>query len=95
MSHFKKVHKMSLPQSRKVKNPDQLPDINDPNFYYNACEKRSKSRSTYLAHLVSVHKMEVTLPQSTIIINPGIKQTSTIEPHIARRVKEDTYQEKR
>lgn len=64
--HYRKKH-MILPykpssRHRPPVNPHLSPDLNDPNHYCRACEKKFPSQTYYRRHAKTAHKIRVTNP---------------------------------
>jgi hypothetical protein len=66
------VHKISVPNKNAIRNPDSLPDIKDPDFCCRACEKTLSNKSSYMAHLLCIHNINVPATPRKLIINHNI-----------------------
>ncbi|KAI8637875.1 hypothetical protein BD408DRAFT_423801 [Parasitella parasitica] len=73
LAHYKVIHSLSFPKN--IKNFNVTPDINDPNFYCQACERFYKSKLSFkkhvkLGHFLSNSAVGGNFPNESII-SPG------------------------
>ncbi|KAL9543197.1 hypothetical protein MBANPS3_008228 [Mucor bainieri] len=77
LEHRKLIHGVKENGNRKIKNIDTEPDIHDPNFYCESCERSYKDRTTYRQHLRHTHYMILKplpiwkAPRSDIVPDPN------------------------
>lgn len=60
------AHIRTIRHKRNTNALTKVPDISDPDFFCNICEKKFEKRIAYLQHLRRVHKMEATALVSNI-----------------------------
>jgi hypothetical protein len=71
-NHMKNIHGVVSYRQSAIKNPDLTPEIDYPNFYCRACEKRYPTNKNFWSHLYNAHKMKKKTDIPSTIIHPNI-----------------------
>ncbi|KAL7329108.1 hypothetical protein PS15p_212307 [Mucor circinelloides] len=82
-SHLFSVHKIDWRQI--YQNPENMPDVNDPNFYCCACERKLASKKGFKTHLLLIHSIYPSTPKK-VNLKPDID-----DPNNSCRVCEKNY----
>ncbi|KAL7329107.1 hypothetical protein PS15p_212306 [Mucor circinelloides] len=68
-THLFSVHKIDWRQI--YQNPENMPDVNDPNFYCCACERKLANKKGFKTHLLLIHSIYPSTPKK-VNLEPDI-----------------------